>query len=72
MARTYPTGIRVLIDDEDITYWLFGQDTLELTDIDNRFEDIDLSPYCAEPGQHTLEITCDAGVGRVEARIEIQ
>jgi hypothetical protein len=68
----YPTGIRILIDDEDITSWIFGTDTLEINDIENRFTDIDLSPYCSDPGEHTLTVSCDSGVGRVEARIEIE
>jgi hypothetical protein len=69
---TYPTGIRIYVDDVDVTYWIFGEETLELNEIEYRFPDIDLSPYCAEPGEHTLEITCDDGIGRVEARIEIE
>lgn len=72
MAREFPTGVRILIDDEDITFWLFGNDTVTLNELEYRFEGIDLSPYCTEPGQHTLTITCDAGVGRVEARVEIE
>jgi hypothetical protein len=72
MVATYPTGIRVYIDDEDVTYWIFGSDTIEINDLEYRFEGIDLSPYCAEPGDHKLEITCDTGVGRVEARIQIE
>ena len=72
MAASYPTGLRILIDEEDVTYWIFGSDTFELNDIEYRFTGIDLSPFCAEPGDHSLEITCDDGVGRVEARIEIQ
>lgn len=69
---TYPTGIRVLVDSEDVTYWIFGADTIELTDLMYRFSNIDLSPYCSEPGTHRLQITCETGVGRVEARIQIE
>ena len=72
MARTYPTGIRIYVDDEDVTYWIFGAETLELYDVEFRFTDIDLSPFCAEPGEHKLTVTCDEGVGRVEARLEIE
>lgn len=72
MAREFPTGVRVLIDDEDVTFWLFGSDTIELSELEYRFEGIDLSPFASEAGQHTLKITCDAGVGRVEARLEIE
>jgi hypothetical protein len=72
MAAAYPTGLKLFIDDEDITYWVFGDDTFEINDIDYRFTGIDLSPYCSEPGEHRLEITCESGVGRVEARLEIE
>lgn len=72
MAGTYPTGIKVFIDDEDVTMWIFGSETIELNDLEYRFTGIDLSPYCSEPGEHKLEITCESGVGRVEARLEIQ
>ena len=72
MARTYPTGIRIYVNDEDVTYWIFGADTLELNDVEYRFTDIDLSPFCSEPGEHKITITCDDGVGRVEARLEIE
>jgi len=72
MAASYPTGLKILIDDEDVTNWIFGTETFEINELNERFRDIDLSPFCADPGEHKLEITCEEGVGRVEARVEIQ
>lgn len=66
----YPTGIQVFLDDEDITYYLFGKRTLDTDAFKNVFRDIDLTPYMKTPGIHQLRIiTADAG--RVEARVEI-
>jgi uncharacterized protein (DUF1015 family) len=72
MASTYPTGVQVFIDDEDVTKWIFGVDEIELNDVENSFRNIDLSPYCSAPGEHRLTISCATGVGRVEARIEVE
>lgn len=66
----YPTGIQIFLDDEDITYYLFGSRTLD-TSIDNYiFRDIDLTQYMDVPGIHTLKITT-ADAGRAEVRVEI-
>lgn len=72
MAADYPTDLRIFIDDEDVTYWIFGSETFEINDIEYRFTGIDLSPFCSDAGEHKLEITCETGVGRVEARLEIE
>jgi hypothetical protein len=71
MATVYPTDVRLFIDDVDVTYWVFGVNVLTLSDINNRFRDIDISSYVAGDGEHKLEITCTGNVGRVEARVII-
>lgn len=71
MAATYPTGVKIYVDDEDVTYWVFDADTIDLDDSNFRFSDIDLTPFCSTPGEHKIEITCDSGIGRVEARLEM-
>lgn len=68
---TYPSNIRVYIDDVDQTNWLFNVDDLDLSDFNNRFNDIDITALLPNPGEHKIEITCDDGVGRVEVRLEI-
>jgi hypothetical protein len=68
---SYPTDIRIFIDDEDVTYWLFGTETISPTDADNIYRDIDVSGFVRGAGYHTLRIESGAGVGRVEARLEI-
>lgn len=66
----YPTGIQVLLDDEDITYYLFGKRTLDTSSDNFIFRDIDLSPYIKTPGNHEIRIlTADSG--RVDVRVEI-
>jgi hypothetical protein len=72
MAGTYPTGVRVYIDGIDCTAWIFGSDTINPSDVQNEYEDINISSYLHGVGTHTIEITCDAGVGKVEARIEVE
>jgi len=72
MALAYPTNVRVFIDDVDVTFWIFGTETLELSDINKTFRDIDISPHVKGEGEHKLEITCEGNVGRVEARIRLQ
>lgn len=67
----YPTEVSILLDGKDITKWIFGQDTITLSNVANTWRNIDLSSYISGPGIHTLEVQCVSGVGRVEARLEI-
>lgn len=67
----YPSDVKVYIDGNDVTEWIFGTDTVTLTDVNNSFQNIDISSLVQDAGRHTIEVTCDAGVGRVEARVEI-
>lgn len=69
---SYPTGIRVYLDDEDITKVVFGVDTIELTDLENTWRNIDITPYVKYAGLHKLRVTAEAGVGRVDAKISIR
>lgn len=71
-TREYPTGIKVFIDDEDITKIIFGEETITLTDLENTWRDIDISPYVKYAGLHKLRITAESGVGRVDAKIKIK
>lgn len=72
MAIAYPTNVRVFIDDVDVTFWIFGTETLALDDLNKTFRNIDISSYVKGEGEHKLEITCEGNVGRVEARIKLQ
>jgi len=71
-ANTYPTDIKVFIDDEDVTRQIFGEDTITLTDLENTWRDIDITSYVRYAGLHKLRITAGAGVGRVDAKITIR
>lgn len=66
----YPTGVRILLDNEDITYYLFGKATIDTTIDSHIFRDLDLTPYLKTPGNHVIEIFSSTE-GRVEVRAEI-
>lgn len=70
--REYPTDVKIYLDDEDITKLVFGEDTITLTDLQNSWRDIDITPYVKYAGLHKLRITAGAGVGRVDAKISMQ
>lgn len=73
-TATYPTGVRIFIDGVDCTTWIFNAATITLDDLNKEFENIDITTYLKGHGEatHTIEVTCDAGVGRVEARVEME
>lgn len=71
MAQQYPVGVKVFIDDIDMTNWIFGEDYVNPSDIYNTWRNIDISSWINTPGMHKLSVTCTGGVGRVEARVEI-
>lgn len=71
MATSYPSDIRVFIDGKDATKWIFGTETVALTAVNREWKRIDISSFIKGAGSHKIEITCGAGIGRVEARVEI-
>lgn len=68
---SFPSDCKVFIDDLDCTFWMFGSDTITPTEIQHRWRGIDISQWVKVPGLHTIRITAVAGVGRVDARVEI-
>lgn len=69
----YPTGVKVYIDDVDVTMWIFDEDSVPISDINFAFRDIDITPYLVGgAGDHTITVACDDGVGRVEIRLELE
>jgi hypothetical protein len=71
-TASYPTGIKVFVDSTDVTAAIFGVEEIIISDINNTWRGIDISQYIKGPGIHKIEVTCTAGVGRVEARLEIE
>lgn len=67
----YPEGVRVYIDGKDVTNWMFGQDSINPSDAQHSWFGIDITQFVREKGRHVLEITAEAGAGRVEAVVEI-
>lgn len=72
VTASYPTGVKVFLDDEDITKQIFGEETITLTDLENAWRNIDITPYIKYAGLHKLRITAESGVGRVDAKISIR
>lgn len=70
-APSYPSECKVFIDDIDCTYWLFGADFITPTEIMHRWRKVDISQYVKGAGLHTLRVTAGAGVGRIDARVEL-
>ena len=66
----YPSGLKLFLDGEDITYWVFGTDTITPDLETNKWKDIDLTAYIYTPGRHILTVTADTP-GKVDARIEV-
>lgn len=67
----YPENCRVLIDGKDVTAWLFGEDTITPSPAKHNWSNIDITQFVKARGNHTIEITAEAGVGRVEVIVEI-
>ncbi len=67
----YPSDVRVFIDNRDVTKWIFGSETITLSDVNNTWKNIDISSFIKGHGEHKIEVTAGAGVGRVEVRLEI-
>ena len=68
----FPANCRVFIDNIDVTVWLFGTETVTPDEVRHRWRDIDITQYVKAPGLHTLKVTAEAGVGRLDARIALQ
>lgn len=71
-TASYPADIKVWIDDEDVTRMIFGEDTITLSDLENTWRNIDITPYVKYVGLHKLRITAESGIGRVDAKITIR
>lgn len=67
----YPENVRVFIDGKDVTEWIFGTDTVTPTAALHNWSNIDITQFVKAKGTHTIEITAEAGVGRVEVIVEI-
>lgn len=83
----YPTGIKIYIDGEDATWYIFGVNTFNPSSGNNVFKNINITPYLrhastANPStmhpdegttdEHTIVITAADGNGRVECRVEVR
>jgi protein-tyrosine phosphatase len=67
----YPENVRIFIDGKDVTEWLFGEDTITPTIAKHSWTNIDITQFVKARGKHVIEVTCEAGVGRVELIVEI-
>lgn len=69
--KMYPIDCKVFIDDEDITNWAFGSETVSPDDVSKIWNNIDISQYVKSPGKHKIRVESGGGMGRVEARVRI-
>lgn len=69
----YPSGLKLFIDGNDATYYIFGANQIDPSTDFNTWRDLDITPYLRKtPGIHTIEITAVNGNGRVECRVEVR
>jgi hypothetical protein len=67
----YPENVRVFIDGKDVTAWIFGEDVITPTVAKHNWSNIDITQFVKAKGTHVIEITAEAGVGRVEVIVEV-
>lgn len=73
MVDGFPEVCRLFLDDIDITFTVFGTDTVSPDDLLHTWRNIDISTYVSTPGYHTFRITSEGGdSGRVEIRVKIR
>jgi len=72
MNVTYPQNVRIFLDNKDITFHLVGAETINPTDDKSTWRNLNLTDLVKTPGIHTLKITCEAGAGRADAKVEIK
>jgi hypothetical protein len=63
--------VRIFIDGEDITEFLFGAESFNVSDSLFIFRDLDLTPFLGSEGNHLLTITGNSYGVDLEARVEI-
>lgn len=67
----YPEEVRIFIDGKDITNWVFGRDTINPSREKFSWTNIDITQFVRAKGVHIIQITAEAGVGRVETIIRV-
>lgn len=67
----YPEEVRIFIDGRDVTAWVFGRETINPSDERFSWTGIDITQFVKARGTHTIEIRAEAGVGRIEAIVEM-
>ena len=67
----YASGVRVFVDGNDISQYVF-KNTFGMIDLSNNFfENIDISQWVRAKGEHSLTITVASGFADVDTRFEI-
>lgn len=67
----YPENVRLFIDGKDVTAWVFGARTINPSDVQFSWENIDITQFVRSKGLHIIEMTAEAGIGRVEVIVEM-
>lgn len=68
----FPENVRMFIDGKDVTSWVFGSDTITPSEAKFSWTNIDITQFVRTKGTHIIEITAEAGVGRVEIVVEME
>lgn len=68
----YPENVRLFIDGKDVTSWVFGADTITPSEAKFAWRNIDITQFVRSKGVHTIELTAESGVGRVEIIVEME
>ena len=70
-AFSFPSGMRVYLDGEDITLYAFGVETVTPDEFTQKYRDIDLTAYISGPGRHNLTVTSET-YGIIDTRLEVR
>lgn len=66
----YASGVRVYIDGQDISQWVFDGYSGVIDEDHWHFDDIDIGIWVKTPGRHSLVVTTDIGGADVDSRFE--
>lgn len=67
----YPVGVRIFIDGKDVSSWVFSDSSVDPSRERFSWKNVDITQFVRTKGVHTIEITAEEGVGRVELITEI-
>jgi hypothetical protein len=67
----YASGVRIFIDGQDISQYVFDGPSGVIDESNYRWDNIDVSNWVRSPGKHKLTITADEGAADVDTTFEV-